>query len=157
LFFHRVLHPGWYFCFFGMKKKISKPSPQRRKRANYDCSKCPGYCCSVYELVVVDERDVTRLARHFQMDREEAIKKFTKLHSGERVLRRKADPVLGSACRFLDLENRRCTVYEARPNVCRGYPPVSRYTFYDMLKFHRKFGDDDTLPLVTIGKWRRPE
>ena len=98
-----------------------------------------------------------RLARHFRMDREEAIKKFTKLHSGERVLRRKTDPVLGSACRFLDLETRQCTIYEARPEVCRGYPPVSRCTFYDMLKFHRKFGDDDTLPLVTIGKWKRPE
>jgi len=136
-----------------MKKRAKDSKP--RKRTNYDCSKCPGYCCSVYELVVVTKRDVARLARHFQISEDEAVRKFTKMHSGDRVLRRKADPVLGDACRFLDLEKRRCTIYNARPEVCRGYPIESRCTFYDMLQFHRRYDEEDTLPLVTLTKWKR--
>src|SRR5215468_4789711 len=138
-----------------MKKRAGKTPKQRKKRVNYEWAKCPGYCCSVYELVVVTKRDVARIARHFQVPEDEAVRKFTKIHSSDRVLRRKADHVLGDACRFLDLEHRRCTIYEARPEVCRGFPHDSRCTFYDLLQFHREYDEEDTLPLVTISRWKR--
>src|SRR2546426_8992020 len=87
----------------------------------YNCSRCPAYCCSIYERVQVTRRDIKRLARHFGTSFERASQRYTKLFQGERILRRKADPIFGQACKFLDPETRRCTIYEARPQVCREF------------------------------------
>jgi len=125
-------------------------------RRYYDCSKCPAYCCAIYELVDVAREDIERLAQHFGVDFETAQRRFTKIDQKTRVLRRKADPVLGQACKFLDLETRRCTVYEARPQTCRSYPPTTRCALYDLLRFERRLHDDETaLPLVQITFYRR--
>ncbi len=113
----------------------------------YDCSKCPGYCCS-YPRIEVKDRDVARLARHFGLEHAEAEKRFTRLYEpGERVLKHRKDDVYGSICRFFDTDLRRCTVYEARPGVCREYPNGNRCGYYDFLKFERKHQDDpDFIP-----------
>jgi Fe-S-cluster containining protein len=113
----------------------------------YDCSKCPGYCCS-YPRIEVKDRDVKRLARHFGLDVAEAEKRFTRPYEpGERVLKHRKDEIYGSICRFFDTEVRRCTVYEARPQVCREYPNGTRCGYYDFLKFERKHQDDpDFIP-----------
>lgn len=117
----------------------------------YDCTKCPAYCCSVYERVQVTARDIRRLARHFGITPEVATLRYTKLFGEEKVLRRKSDPVLGKSCGFLNTQTRRCTIYEARPQVCREFPTTSRCAYYDLLKFERKQQDDpDVLPLVKI-------
>ncbi|MFN9774835.1 MAG: YkgJ family cysteine cluster protein [Burkholderiales bacterium] len=113
----------------------------------YDCSKCPGYCCS-YPRIEVKDRDVKRLARHFDLGFAEAEKRFTRLYEpGERVLKHRKDEIYGSICRFFDTDVRRCTVYEARPQVCREYPNGTRCGYYDFLKFERKHQDDpDFIP-----------
>ena len=56
----------------------------------YDCTKCPAYCCS-YARIEVKPRDVTRLARHFEIGVEQALSRFTKRGEdpGEIVLRHK--------------------------------------------------------------------
>ena len=126
---------------------LSKAKP----RLSYDCSKCPAYCCAIYERVGVKQRDLARLARHFGVSTEVAEKRYTKRYGKERVLRRQLDPVLGRACRFLNLETRGCTIYEARPDACRAYPGLSRCRYYDVLQFEREAQDDpDALPLVQI-------
>lgn len=110
--------------------------------AKYDCLKCPGYCCS-YPVIEITERDVARLARHFGIAPLAAQAKFTKkAHGRERVLRRKDDPHFGRICRFFDTEARRCTVYEARPGICRQFPGESRCGYYDFLKFEREHQKD---------------
>ena len=38
---------------------------------SYDCSKCPAYCCS-YEEININNREVNRLAKHFNIDPEVA-------------------------------------------------------------------------------------
>ena len=126
--------------------------PQPPKRSNYDCLKCPAYCCSVYDRVQVTTRDINRLAKHFHVTPEVATQRFTKMYDGkERVLKRKADPVLGESCGFLDPETRGCTIYHARPAVCREFPTTSRCAYYDLLRFERNQQDDkDVLPLVKI-------
>ena len=119
--------------------------------ANYDCSKCPAYCCSVYERVAVDKRDVKRLAKHFGLGLRATVKRYTKVFNGERILRRKADPILGEACAFLNLETRQCTIYDGRPKVCRDFPAAKRCAYYDLLQFEREQqGDDTVVPLVQI-------
>jgi Fe-S-cluster containining protein len=130
-----------------MGKTITDDQP----RVQYDCTKCPAYCCAIYDRVQVTKRDISRLARHFDVTYEVAEQRFTTTWKDERVLRRKADPLFGKACKFLDPVGRGCTIYQARPAVCREYPARSRCAYYDLLQFERRQQADETvLPLVQI-------
>lgn len=125
------------------------PLPQ-----SYDCSKCPGYCCS-YPVIALEKRDVERLARHHGLDFEAARKAFTRSDHGRRyILKRKTDEHFGRICRFFDTRKRRCTIYEARPGVCRSHPGP-RCGYYEFLKFEREFQDDPAYVAHTDhGDWR---
>ncbi len=132
-----------------MTKKITDEQP----RVYFDCSKCPAYCCAIYERVQVTKRDVNRLAKYFGVTADVAARRYTRLNkeNGERVLKRKKDEIFDEACQFLNPETRGCTIYHARPQVCRDYPARSRCSYYDVLQFERLQQDDDTvLPLVQI-------
>ncbi len=124
-------------------------------RIAYDCAKCPAYCCS-YDEIELKELDIRRLSSHLGLDREAFLKKFTK--SGEKlpVLRHHKDDIYGSVCTFLHPDTRRCTVYDARPGVCRAYPDRPRCGYYDFLSWEREFqGDETSLPL-SKETWSRP-
>ena len=60
----------------------------------------------------------------------------------ERVLRHQKDGVFGSACRFLDLDTRLCTVHEARPAICRGHPAGPSCSYYVFLMSERRDQND---------------
>ena len=120
------------------------------QKDSYDCKKCPGYCCS-YPLIEVTRSDIARLARHFDVDYATAEERFTKYDASEKVraLRHRKDEYFGSACRFLDPEKRRCTVYEARPDTCRGYPYAKSCGYYAFLKFERNLQADKQFVAMT--------
>jgi hypothetical protein len=125
-----------------MKKRKPFPVPVRLQ---YDCAKCPGYCCT-YTDIEIGKRDIARLAKHFGLDFATAEQRFTKPHrkTGAPLLRHRADKIFQTACMFLDLEKRRCTIYAARPGVCRKFPDSRRCGYYDFLKFEREQqGDPD--------------
>lgn len=115
----------------------------------YDCSKCPGYCCS-YDYIIVTRRDVARLAKRFELSYETAEQRFTKTIKGYgRVLRHRKDTIFKSTCQFFHPTERRCTVYEHRPGVCREYPDSRRCRYFDFLKWERDHQDDESfIPLV---------
>ena len=115
----------------------------------YDCGRCPGYCCS-YDYIIVTRRDLRRLGRRFGLTAEEAERRFTKQIAGYgRVLRHRQDTVFKSTCQFLHPTERRCTVYEHRPTVCRSYPESRRCGYYDFLQWERKHQDDESfIPLA---------
>ena len=120
--------------------------------AAYDCSKCPGYCCS-YPVIPLNSRDVKRLARHFGLGFEAARKKFTKVDGDEPyAMRRKADEHFGGICRFFDTDKRRCTIYEARPEICRSYPGGKSCGYYDFLVSERDSQHDQTHVASTWNK-----
>lgn len=112
-------------------------------KAKYDCSKCPGYCCS-YDQIEISAHDVKRLAKHLGLTQAATEQRYTKMDDGKIVLRHHADESFKSICVFFDSEHRRCTVYEARPHTCRTYPYGPRCGYYEFLKFEREHqGDDD--------------
>ncbi len=129
-------------------------------KVRYDCSKCPGYCCS-YPRIPVEEADLERLAAHFDMSPKTAKKRFTKKDADakkkkngkaaepERVLRHKEDEIFGTICTFFDQDSRRCGVYEARPQMCRDYPGLKRCGYYDFLSFERRAQEDPEYIAVT--------
>ncbi|HZT58954.1 MAG TPA: YkgJ family cysteine cluster protein [Pyrinomonadaceae bacterium] len=130
-----------------MVKTIKDEQP----RVYFDCTKCPAFCCSIYDRVQVTKRDVTRLAKHFGVSFETAWRRYTKQWEKERVLKRVKDAIFPETCMFLDQETRGCTIYHARPAVCREYPARSRCVYYDVLQFERRQQDDETVvPVVQI-------
>src|SRR3546814_8585275 len=85
-----------------------------------------------------DLEDIKLLAKHFGIDAEKAEKRFTKkgfkeegMETRPRVLRHQDDEHFGSICTFFDTDKRRCTIYEARPEICREYPGRKRCGYYD--------------------------
>lgn len=123
--------------------------------AKYDCAKCPGFCCS-YPLIAITKADVERLARHHNLGFETARERFTKEDHGKKyVLRRKTDEHFGRICKFFDTQKRRCTVYEARPDVCREYPKQNKCGYWDFLAFEREQqGDEKWVARTDSGEWR---
>ncbi len=124
--------------------------PNGAARTQYVCEKCPAYCCS-YPLIEIGKRDIARLARHFGLTYGQAEERYTKYDASEkaRVLRHRKDDVFDSVCQFLDREQRRCTVYEARPTVCRDYPNSPRCGYYEFLKFEREQQGDESFVATT--------
>jgi uncharacterized protein len=116
----------------------------RSLRVLYNCSKCPAYCCS-YEQIEITKRDLRRIARHFGISYEEAERRYTKNSPVGRVLRHKKDDIFQTVCVFLDGEDRRCTIYDARPSVCQSYPDSLRCGYYDFLASERRRQDDPDL------------
>jgi len=136
---------------FRVKFAAFSPSAQTvKKDESYDCKKCPGYCCS-YPLIEVSRADVARLARHFDIDPATAEERFTKYDAGERVrgLRHQKDEFFGQVCRFFDTKARHCSVYEARPDACRGYPYSKNCGYYGFLKFERRLQEDEKFVAMT--------
>jgi Fe-S-cluster containining protein len=135
-----------------MKKGKPFPIPVRaaKPRVQYSCLKCPGYCCS-YPEIEVTPRDIERLAKHFDVSYAQAEEKFTKYDKKEKVrnLRHQKDEHFATVCVMFDRKARRCTVYEARPSVCRAYPDSPRCGYYDFLKFERAHQDDPDFIAVT--------
>jgi Fe-S-cluster containining protein len=118
----------------------------------YNCSKCPGYCCS-YPVIPLTKKDVVRLAEHFGLGFKEARQKFTKVDGDEPyAMRRKADEHYGRICRFFDTEARRCTVYKARPTICREYPGGSSCGYFDFLRHERATQED---PAHIASTWNK--
>ena len=118
--------------------------------ANYNCSNCPGYCCS-YPVIALTKRDVERLARHHGITADKAQKSFTRAAYGYKYLmRRKKDVHYGKICRFFDTKERRCTIYKARPAACRDYPGQERRCgYYDFLMHERRCQKDETFVAIT--------
>lgn len=119
-------------------------------RPRYDCGRCPGYCCS-YPRITVTEFDIERLAHHFGVSAAVARKRYTYRYRtrelDEQLLRHRKDDVYASVCRFLDPQARRCTVYAARPSVCRIYPDARDCGYFQFLEFEREQqGDDEFIP-----------
>ena len=113
-----------------------------KRRVLYNCKNCPAYCCS-YPNIGVSKADIERLARHFGVSPETATRRFTKKGAeGTEALRHQRDEHYGTVCRFLDPEERRCTIYEARPHICRRYPGSGRCGYYDFLCSERHLLED---------------
>jgi Fe-S-cluster containining protein len=129
-----------------MKKPFPLPV-----RVHYSCAKCPAFCCT-YTDIEVTKHDLERIARHFDLSIRDAKAKYTKMESSGkvRVMRHRSDKHFITACMMLDQETRRCTMYEARPAVCRKYPDSSRCGYYEFLKFERnQQGDEDHVATTT--------
>ncbi len=112
---------------------------------SFNCNKCPGYCCS-HSRIAVTDHDIARLSQHFGISEKKTRERLTYHYKtqdiSEQILRHQKDNVYKSICKLFDREKRQCTVYAARPNVCRKYPYGNTCGYYNFIKFERDFHDD---------------
>jgi uncharacterized protein len=109
------------------------------------CLKCPSLCCRMAGYVEVSRNDIRRLAKHLGL----TVREFEAKHIVE--VTRKREKLIKSGydtCQFLG-EDRRCTVYAARPKNCREYVcwDQPNTTVYDYAKFFQ----------IPVAKLRRRE
>lgn len=82
--------------------------------ASIDCTKCANCCREVKPGFT--EEEVDRLARRFEVTREQFIEKYLERdHDNDTSWTTRTTP-----CPFL--KDNRCSVYEDRPATCSGYP-----------------------------------
>jgi len=63
---------------------MAASTTKKKSAVKYDCSKCPGYCCS-YPLIEVGKRDIARLAKHFGITYAQAESRYTRFDRSEKV------------------------------------------------------------------------
>ena len=83
----------------------------------FKCTGCGGCCTGSPGYVYLSLPDLERLASHFHCTPQEFAMRYTKLIDGQYCL---LDKESSYDCIFL--EDKKCTVYEARPTQCRTFP-----------------------------------
>jgi Fe-S-cluster containining protein len=109
------------------------------------CMKCASFCCKLAGYVEVRRSDIRRLAKHLGL----TVPEFEAKHIVE--VTRKGEKLIKSGydtCQFLK-DDRRCSVYSARPRDCREYICWDQHdsTVYDFAKFYQQ----------SIGRQQRDE
>jgi hypothetical protein len=90
---------------------IGEESRGLMKKLGDYCSGC-GWCCSKTSKVVVLQADVDRISRALKKKPEELFK----LENGVWTIKE------GHPCQWWNPRNRRCGIYNIRPEVCRLWP-----------------------------------
>jgi Fe-S-cluster containining protein len=86
-----------------------------------DCTKCAN-CCRTLRIVITDD-DIPRIAGRLGMGRDEFGAAYLERGEEEGRYRVKTTP-----CSFLGGDSK-CTIYDVRPEKCRGYPFTDKPDF----------------------------
>lgn len=96
------------------------------------CERC-GTCCITGNPIRLTQEDISRIAKYLKVPLNKAIKKLTNpdpARSG--VLNfKKVNP-----CKFYDMVQKGCKIYDARPWSCRIFPFIGIYGSEDQIKIH---------------------
>jgi Fe-S-cluster containining protein len=89
-----------------------------------DCLTCANCCKTISPII--KSKDVERLAAHFKIRPAQVVEKYLKIDSdGDYVFQK-------TPCPFLQSDNY-CSVYDSRPNACRGYPHTDQVSMKSIL------------------------
>jgi uncharacterized protein len=86
-----------------------------------DCTRCAN-CCRNLRPEFSDE-DIDRIANHLGQTREQFISNFLEWDEVQQRYQTKSSP-----CPLLG-DDGKCTVYDVRPETCRGYPYTDKKDF----------------------------
>lgn len=83
----------------------------------FKCTECGKCCTGAPGYVWLTEEDIERLSKHFELTREEFIKKHVRF-VGKRLSLNEIPKTYD--CEFF--KDNKCSVYQARPKQCRKFP-----------------------------------
>ena len=91
-----------------------------------ECQRCTA-CCRWPGHVLVNKREITRLAAFKNVSEHDFIQQFTRLRQDRRGLALKEQP--DGACVFLEGEN--CAVQPVKPQKCREFPNLWNFPGFE--------------------------
>lgn len=92
-------------------------TPWFKDGLRFKCTGCGGCCTGSPGYVYLSEFDISVLANHFQITKEEFTQKYTRFVDGRYAL---LERPINYDCILLD--GTKCTAYEARPIQCKTFP-----------------------------------
>lgn len=91
----------------------------------FRCENC-GECCRGEGYALIDDGDLQEIARILGISPSETRRKFTDPDPGKnagcRILKSTG---LQRSCCFLDVQAKRCMIYNHRPRICRTFPMLN--------------------------------
>ena len=97
------------------------------------CAQCEGDCCiGEPGHIWISSKEITVLAQFLNIEPEELIHQYLKKVGYKYTIKERVVDDSNYACLFFDLENKRCSIYEARPKQCRTFP------FWDHFKVNKE-------------------
>lgn len=106
----------------------------------FQCARC-GQCCQGEGYTIVDDQDINRIADGMGVIPENIRETFTisdpENRQGIRIIK-----MIGpnNLCTFYDAENKRCTIYESRPAICRTHPMMDILPEYGLILYTHCLG-----------------
>ena len=97
---------------------MSEQTPWYRDGLCFSCTQCGDCCTGAPGVVWVTDDDIANIAKLTGKSLGEIRLFHTRIVAGRVSLREHAN----GDCTFFDPEQRRCTIYEARPTQCRTWP-----------------------------------
>jgi len=82
----------------------------------FECTQC-GACCKWEGVVVLTPKDIDKLVKNLNIDKEKFLKDYTKIQNKNRVLSNKPN---SNTCVFL--KKNKCSVWDDKPKQCTDYP-----------------------------------
>lgn len=109
-----------------------------------DCLAC-GNCCrtSVTDFSI---QDINRASKYLGISKKRFIGKYLIEDLDGQYI------TISSPCPFLNLEDNKCQIYEARPFVCDSYPHTDRANFVNRSKAHKSNIDMCPITYTVINK-----
>ena len=90
-------------------------------QADFKCRRC-GRCCCLSDPIAITIRDAERISGYLDITTEQFIERFAKrTNESDSGL-----SLLSQPCVFFK-DGTGCTVYQARPMICRMYPPIALF------------------------------
>ncbi len=101
--------------------KICENMVKVKFTTDFKCEQC-GKCCN-FEVVCLDKNDIKRIAKFLNETLRRVMIKFVR-NNPVKTSSDKYAFKISKPCIFQDKRTKRCKIYNARPDVCRGYPVI---------------------------------
>lgn len=99
---------------------LSNKLPWYKDGLKFECTQCGKCCTGSSGFIFVEDQEIGEMAAALNLDEKTFNIRYIRTREGRLALVEKKNEERGFDCIFL--KNKKCQVYEARPQQCRGYP-----------------------------------
>ncbi len=104
-----------------------------RDKRVFHCKMC-GQCCFGFGGILVDSKELSKIANFLHLDKKKVIENFLK--KGEKYYYIKEKD---GACIFFDKKEKKCKIHPVKPDICKAWPFL-RGNMVDEISFNMAKG-----------------